>query len=164
MHSTLAVYFDGEKYAGLFLAGFAVVVIIGAVVMFRASAGFRPFAITLAVIALAELALGVGLYLRTGPQVMRLEEQLRNDAASFYAAEGARMARVQRTFVAVEYVELVVIVVAAMAAVFLKNRTGASGVALGVLISAAVLLAFDIFAERRGAEYLAAITTGARSQ
>jgi len=39
----------------------------------------------------------------------------------------------------------------------LKHRIGLSGIALGLLINAALLLAFDLVAERRGAVYLAAI-------
>lgn len=70
------------------------------------------------------------------------------------------MSRVQRNFVVIEYVELVIIVATAVAAVLLKTRPGAAGVALGLLISAAVLLAFDIVAERRGTAYLAAIAAG----
>jgi hypothetical protein len=163
MQDALMVYFDGEKYAGLLLAGVAVAVMIAAVIMFRAGPGLRPFAVTLAAAALAEIVLGVGLYLRTGPQVRRLDEQLRSDAPNYYAAETARMTRVQRNFVVVEYVELFVIIAASVAAVSLKTRSGPAGVALGLLISASVLLAFDVFAERRGAEYLTAIANGGRS-
>ncbi len=160
MQDALTVYFDGERYAGLLLAGVAAVVMITAFIMFRAGAGLRPFAITLGIAALAQIAVGVGLYLRTGPQVGRLVDQLRSDAASFYSAEATRMSRVQRNFVVIEYVELVIIVATAVAAVLLKTRPGAAGVALGLLISAAVLLAFDIVAERRGTAYLAAIAAG----
>jgi hypothetical protein len=73
------------------------------------------------------------------------------------------MGRVQKNFVIVEYIELFIIVVTAAAAVSLKARPGLAGVALGVLISGSVLLAFDVFAERRGAEYLSAIAKGERS-
>jgi hypothetical protein len=68
MQDALTVYFDGEKYAGLLLAGIAGSVMIAAAIMFRSSAGLRSFAVTLGVLALAEIALGVGLYVRTGPQ------------------------------------------------------------------------------------------------
>lgn len=157
MQDALTVYFDGEKNAGLFLAGIAVGLMVATVAMYRAGPNFRAFAATLAIVALAEIGLGVGLYLRTGPQVRRLEEQLRSDAASLYAAESARMARVQRNFMVIEYAELIVVIVAAATAVLLKTRPGPSGVALGLAISASVLLAFDVFAERRGAEYVNAI-------
>ena len=157
MHDALTIYFNGEKYAGLVLAGAAVAAIVIAIVMFRAAGEFRSFAITLGVLALAEIALGAGLYLRTGPQVAHLEEQLRSSAPSFHAAESARMARVQRNFVVIEYVELCLIVATAIAAVWLKSKAGASGVALGLLINASILLAFDVFAERRGAQYVTAL-------
>jgi hypothetical protein len=162
MQNALTVYFDGEKYAGLLLAGAAVAVIVAAVVMYRAGAGFRSFALTLGIIALAEIALGVGLYLRTGPQVSRLERQLRSDRAAFQAAESARMDRVQKTFVVIEYVELCIIIAAAVTAVGFRNRVQLAGVALGLAISASILLAFDVFAERRGAEYVSAIERLAR--
>ena len=69
------------------------------------------------------------------------------------------MARVQRNFVVIEYIELFIIVTTAVAAVYLKARPGPSGVLLGLLISASVLLAFDLIAERRGAEYVAELAS-----
>jgi hypothetical protein len=163
MLDALHAYFDGEKYAGLLLAGISVAVLIAAAIMFRAGPSHRPFAATLGVFALIQIALGVGLYLRTGPQVAALVSQLGADAPAFYSAEAARMDRVQRNFVIIEYVELVIIVAAAIVAIAEKTRPGLSGVALGFLISASVLLAFDVIAERRGAEYVAAIGSGQRS-
>ncbi|MGH9203066.1 MAG: hypothetical protein ACRD2A_17715 [Vicinamibacterales bacterium] len=162
MQDALTVYFDGEKNAGMLLAGWAVAVLMTAVVIFRAGSAFRPFAVTLGVVAVAEIALGAGLYRRTGPQVARLEEQLRSAPAQYYADEDVRMARVQRNFLVIEYVELFVIVVASVAAVLFKGRPGVVGVALGLLISASILLAFDLYAERRGAEYVSAIADAQR--
>jgi hypothetical protein len=156
MQDALTLYFNREKYAGLFLAGIAIGVMVAAVIMLR-TGPFRPFPVTMAIVALAEIGLGIGLYLRTGPQVRRLEEQLRLDAAAFHSAESSRMARVQRNFVVIEYAELIVIVVAAATAVLMKTRPGPAGVALGLAISASVLLAFDVYAERRGAEYVSAL-------
>lgn len=158
MHDALMVYFNGEKYAGLVLAGFAIFAIAAAVLLYRPGGDLRSFAMTLGIIALAEIALGIGLYVRTGPQVRRLEDQLRSDARTFSAEEGTRMARVQKNFVIIEYAELLVIIACALAAVVWKAKPGPSGVALGLLINASVLLAFDVLAERRGAEYVEALT------
>ena len=157
MHDALVAYFDGEKYAGLLLAGAAAAMLIASAIMFRARLDLRPFALTLGVLALAQIALGVGLYLRTGPQVDRLVEQLQSNPPAFHSAEGTRMTRVQRNFVAIEYVEVAIIVVTALVAITQKTRPGLSGVALGLLITASILLAFDVVAERRGADYVAAI-------
>lgn len=57
----------------------------------------------------------------------------------------------------IELIELAIIIVSAVAAVILKSRSGVSGILLALLIHASLLLAFDLFAERRGATYLAAI-------
>ncbi|MGH9203319.1 MAG: hypothetical protein ACRD2A_18985, partial [Vicinamibacterales bacterium] len=161
MQDALMVYFNGEKNAGLFLAGVGVVAIVAATLMYRSQPDLRAFALTLGILALAEIALGTGLYLRTDPQVNRLVAQLGSEPSRFYSEEGARMTRVQRTFVVVEYVELAIIIVSSIVVVALKNRSGLTGVALGLLVNAACLLAFDHIAERRGAVYLAAIEKGA---
>jgi hypothetical protein len=79
--------------------------------------------------------------------VAALLAQLDADSGRFFAAEGSRMARVQRNFVIIEYVELAIIVLAAVVA---KGRPTLTGVALGLLLHAAFLLAFDLTAERRG--------------
>jgi hypothetical protein len=129
------------------------------VVFYQPRWDLRSFAVTLAVVAVAEIAIGVGLYLRTGPQVSALLTQLGADSARFFAEEGARMARVQRNFVIIQYVELAVIVTGAIAAIVLKDRFWLSGIALGLLCHAAFLLAFDLVAARRGANYLGEIRT-----
>ena len=63
----------------------------------------------------------------------------------------------QRNFVVIEYVELALIILCALVATTQKGRPALTGVALGLLVSSAVLLAFDLVAERRGATYLAAL-------
>jgi hypothetical protein len=163
MQDAMTIYFDGEKSAGLFLAGIAAVALAAAVLMFRSRADLRSFAVTAGLLALVQIAIGVGLYLRTDPQVSRLDAQLRSEAPRYFAEEGARMTRVQRTFVIIEYAELAIIVASAVVAIAQKSRPGLTGVALGLLVNAAWLLAFDLIAERRGAIYLAAIERSANS-
>jgi hypothetical protein len=129
-------------------------------VLFPERWGLRAFAITLAVGGLLELAIGVGLYLKTGPQVAKLVGQLASDPAGFYAAERARMAIVQRNFVYLEFGWLALIGGCAAVAVWKKHAPVPSGVALGLLLTVVVILTFDIVAERRGALYLDALGRG----
>lgn len=157
MHDTMAVYFDGEKSAGVLLAAIGVAILALAAMLYPARWGLRSLAATLALFALVEIAIGVGLYLRTGPQVASLLAQLASDTPRVLTEEGARMARVQRNFAVIQYIELIVIVTAAIAAIAFKNRFALSGIALGLLCHAAFLLAFDLVAERRGAIYLEAL-------
>jgi hypothetical protein len=158
----MTIYFNGEKSAGLFLAAIGIAVVVAATVLFRARPDYRSFAITLGLVALVEVAIGAGLYLKTDSQVGRLRAHLDSNAATFYADEGARMTRVQRNFVLIEYVEVALILVAAVVAVVRKGSHTVTGIALGLLINAALLLAFDLLAERRGAVYLAVIEAARR--
>jgi hypothetical protein len=157
MNDALAKYFDGEKNAGLFFAGIGLLVLAVALVLFPARWELRSFAITLLVFGLLELAIGAGLYLKTGPQVVRLAELLSRDSAAFYAAEKPRMAIVQRNFVYLEALWLVLIASSAVVAIWQKRNVTLSGIALGVLVSTAAFLAFDTVAERRGEQYAAAL-------
>ena len=154
MHDALTLYFNGEKFAGLFIAGVGVIALVAAALLFR---GMRAFSVAMIVLGLLEIALGVGLYLRTGPQVRRLEAMLATDEAGFRVVEHARLTRVQRNFAYIEIAEVAIIIVSALAAVALKNRPAISGVALALLIHAGVLLAFDLVAERRGKAYWSAL-------
>jgi cytochrome b len=162
MHDAMTIYFNGEKNAGMVLVAIGIAVIVAATVLVRARPDYRSFAITLGLVALVEVAIGAGLYLKTDPQVAGLRARLDSNAAAFYAEEGARMTRVQRNFVAIEYVEVVLIIAAAVVAVARKHSHTVTGIALGLLINAAFLLAFDLLAERRGAVYLAVIEAARR--
>jgi hypothetical protein len=157
MQEALLTYFGGEKNAGLVLIAVSIAGFIAAVVFFQPRYGLRSFSLTLALFALIELAIGVGLYIRTGRQVDRLVSQLGSHPTDFFAEETSRMSVVQRNFVIVQYAELAVILISAITALALKNRPVISGVMLALLLNAAILFAFDIVAERRGAHYLGAI-------
>jgi hypothetical protein len=157
MQDELAIYFNGEENAGLLLVGISLIGLAAAAVFYPTRWGLRPFAATLAVFAIIEMAIGGVLYFRTAPQVRALTDQLQSQPARFAADEALRMTRVQRNFVLIERVELAVIVAAAIIGVGLKGRPLVAGIALGFLIHASTLLAFDLIAERRGAAYLAAL-------
>jgi hypothetical protein len=163
MTSMLTSYFAGEKSGGLLVATLGLVVAGFAAALWRVD-GARPFAATLAVFAIIELGLGIGLYVKTGPQVAGLETLFGRDAAAFFAAETPRMIKVQRNFVWLEVLWLVLIALAAGVAVWKKQDPRWSGIALGVLVNVSVILAFDVFAERRGADYLAALQRGSAAQ
>lgn len=77
--------------------------------------------------------------------------------AGFFTEEGARIAKVQRKFVFIRYAESAVIVITALTSLAVNYRFSITDVALALLIHAAVLLAFDVIAERRGATYLSEI-------
>lgn len=154
MQDALVTYFTGEKNGGLLLTSLGAIGLGAAAFLWQARWGLRSLAVTLAIFAVIEMAIGIGLYVRTGPQVNSLLAQFASEPARFFSEEAARMVRVQRNFVIVQYIEVAVIVVAAITAFAQKQRFSVAGVALGLVLNAALLLAFDLVAERRGAAYL----------
>ncbi|MGZ3442839.1 MAG: hypothetical protein ACXVDD_25135, partial [Polyangia bacterium] len=69
MRDALLLYFAGEKQAGLLAALVGAVALAAALLLWSPRWGLRPFALALGIIGLVELAIGVGLHLKTGPQV-----------------------------------------------------------------------------------------------
>lgn len=161
MRDALMTYFAGERNAGLFVAAVGAAVLCAGAALFPARLELRSLAWALLVSGLLQLALGVGLAAKTGPQVARLAAQLGEAPPAFYAAERPRMVIVQRNFVYVEALWTALLLGGALAAIACKRRFALSGAALGVVLTAAVLLVFDLVAERRGARYLAALEAGA---
>ena len=158
MQDQLLAYFAGERQAGMLAALLGALALTAAVVLFQPRWELRSLAVTLGLMGLLELAVGVGLIVRTGPQVAQLLSQLGADAAAFYAGESERMARVQRNFVVLEYIWTAALATATILALTQKGRPTLWGVALGLVLHTSFFLVFDVIAERRGATYLEALT------
>ena len=73
----------------MLIAGLGVAGSVLAVYLLATGNALRAMAWPLVVVAVGQVALGVGLFLRTDPQVARLQEG---------QAESARMAKVNRSF------------------------------------------------------------------
>ncbi|HSE40462.1 MAG TPA: hypothetical protein VLH08_06810 [Acidobacteriota bacterium] len=159
MYEAIQTYFAGEKNAALVILGIGLLGLIAAFIFFQPRFALRSFAITLAIFAFIEIAIGVGLFVRTGPQVKGLIAEFEKNTSAYVSSESERMIRVQKNFVIIQYVELFFILLTAILAITFKKRISISGIALAFLVNAAILLAFDIVAERRGERYLTEIQT-----
>jgi hypothetical protein len=74
-------------------------------------------------------------------------------ATAARAAELARMERVNRSFKWVEVLEAVLIVGALVMVFAFRERPSVTAIGLGLLVQAAMMLAFDVFAEHRAHAY-----------
>jgi hypothetical protein len=82
-----------------------------------------------------------------------LEAGLRTTPAATVSAETRRMDKVNKNFRIVKAVEVVLIVAGLALAVLLPHPGNWAAVGLGLLVEAAVLLAFDAFAHQRALVY-----------
>lgn len=162
LSESLAVYFEGEKSAGLVLAVVGVMALAWGGLVLRGGAGdLRGVLWPVMLVGALQVAVGVGLHARTDGQVAALRAQLDREPAAFFAAERPRMEKVQRNFVYIEWVEVALLALGVALALGRKASPAAWGVGAGMVVQAGVMLAFDLLAERRGAAWLDALRRAA---
>jgi hypothetical protein len=147
-------YFNGERSAGVLLAALGLAALAFSAWLRADGGAMRAMLYPLALVGVLQLAVGVGLAAKTGAQVAAIEQATRVDGPAARARETDRMARVQQNFVVIELVE-VAIVLGGLAMTMLSRRYTLAAIGLGLLIQGSVMLAFDVFADRRGALYYA---------
>jgi Na+/H+ antiporter NhaC len=155
MSDPLTVYFAGEKQGGALCLALAAVSVAFSIWVWRSHASFRAMAWPLVLVALAQLGVGAVLLARTGKQVETLQADLTRNPVGARAKELARMDRVNANFKIVEILEAGTIAVALVMAFAFRGRPAITAVGLGLLVQAAVMLAFDVFAEHRAHIYTA---------
>lgn len=159
MNVSLLRYFHAEKRAG------GLFVLIGAAALGLAgwlfASGEHPLRAAfwpLAAIGLLQLIVGAHVYLRTEGQIVQLLGVLNSDPAVYGAAEQLRMEAVMASFAVLRSVEIAVAASGlALLTLGADRAPWCRGAGWGLLVQGVVTFALDFFAERRGADYLAAI-------
>jgi hypothetical protein len=153
-------YFEGELDLAAVALGLAAGSgYIGGSLLVKATDASRAAAVPVLTVGLAEAAIGIGLMVRTGPQVRGLDEQIANSPAEYVREEGARIDRVLSNFVVFRTVETILIVAGAATAVtgLALEEDRAVGAGLGVGAQATAVLCLDALAEARAERYRDAI-------
>jgi len=149
----LAEYFTAERQGGFVLVALALLSFGFAAFLWFARSTFLAMAWPLVILGAFQIVVGLTVALRTPGQVASLQQGFRAAPAATASAETQRMSRVNRNFRIVKAVEVVVIVVGLLLAVLLPHPSTWAAVGLGLLVEAAVLLAFDAFAHQRALVY-----------
>jgi uncharacterized membrane protein len=155
VQSIIEAYFRGEKSeaALILLAGAACL----ALALWFWFAVREPFARGLAAALLLTAAIGLGVgggvYFRTDAQVRHLQELQRSSPAQFAAEEGPRIRQVVKSF-GLYRIGYAVAVILALVLVFLLAKPLYHGLAVGLLLLAALGFTIDYYAEARAVEYV----------
>lgn len=128
----------------------------GGFLLAKATDASRAAAVPILVVGVAQIAIGLGLLVRTGSQVRALDAQIESSPGAYAEAEGARMESVVSRFAIFRAIEAVLLVggagTAALGAVLEEDLAIGAGLGLGV--QAGVVLVLDAFAEARAERYL----------
>lgn len=157
MQTQLLEYFAGEKAEGLAFITAGVLALVASVWLWRTGSSYRAMAFPLVAVALIHLTVGGSVYLRTDGQVSALTAQLAQSPAAFQAAELTRMGAVMRNFALYKVIEIVLLTVGIAMTYAFRHREALYAVGIGLIIQAGVTLVADLFAEKRGDTYLAAV-------
>lgn len=150
----LLEYFAAEKQGAALIGVLGVASVGFAAYLWRTGDAWRAMAWPLVVIGVGQIAIGMGLWLRTDPQVARLQGGLQSTPQVTVEAESARMDRVKRSFRIVMAVEVLLLITGLCLALLLRSRhPNWAAVGMGLVVQAAALLVFDLFAERRAHDY-----------
>lgn len=160
MLQAMREYFHEEKTAAkLAVFGSAIAGGSGVYLMTQSDLG-RGAGYSLLGVAAIGLAVGGGVYFRTNSQLRRLEDQLDQAPLDYKREESERMARVNAQFRILKIAEYSILGIGVATTVTgaLKQADLTTGVGIGLIFDAGLLLLFDYFAETRAHVYAQRIT------
>ncbi len=151
--SPLYAYFAGEKGAAWSALGLGVLSLTAAGLLWRSDIAHRAMWWPLAIAGLIQLAIPVVLLTRTDPQVAALDKAVADvGPIAALGAEQKRMDAVNRQFTVLK-IAWVALIVLGLGLVFASGRPSPQAVGAGLLIEAALVLAFDMVAAERAEVY-----------
>lgn len=153
----ILLYFRAEKQWSLYILIVAAVAILFGAVLWWSGSRFRGAAIPLTAIAIIQLTAGGTIYMRTDAQIDTLTEQYYTDREAYAVAETARMEEVMSGFRFYEIMEIALIIGGLAMMVLLRKRPAYVGAGAGLILQAAIMLAFDLIASQRAQVYLDAL-------
>jgi hypothetical protein len=161
--SILQAYFRGEKLTGSSLAVLGVVLLLGGwwTHRYEQSEFGTWLQWGLVVVGGLVLVVGVGLALKTGPQVADLLARLESDPLVALREEVTRMAKVNANWLWLK-VTWAVIAAVGFVLVLALRREWSEALGLTLLLLTTTLMFTDVFAERRAMVYTKALQAAAQ--
>lgn len=155
----IKLYFAAEKNESLIFIAFGVLTTAFSLygLVKWGDLFYKGFATPAILIGIIQLAVGGSLYFRTDRQVADLEALYQKDRAAFVSLETPRMETVMKNFALYKKIEVAFVVIGLLLIFLAPPRQFWLGIGVGMLLQGALMLTADIFAERRGREYIAAI-------
>ncbi len=152
-------YFNGEKQASLLFIVIGVMAIVAALLLFfyfkygwGKGAGWP-----LLLIGLIQVLVGASVYLRSDEQRKDIVYKMDMNTDALQKVEVPRMVTVMKNFTIYRYTEIGLFMVGLMVFLFFRSKPDKAwwmGWGIALALQAALMLAADGFAERRGRNYM----------
>lgn len=150
-------YFTAEKHESLIFLGAGLAAIVGAIVLWRGMPQWRGMALSLAAIAAIQIVVGATVYARTDRQIAGLTKQISEATDEFRQSELARMHTVNSNFALYKIIEIALLAAGIVLTYVFVGSSFVFSLGHGLIIQSALMLVLDLFAERRGQEYVTQI-------
>jgi hypothetical protein len=158
MREAMLEYFQAEKQEALLFLAAGLVALVASALLLRGAGPWRAMAWPLGAVALIQVAVGGGVFLRTDGQAAALVQVLERDPASYRAQESARMERVMSSFRAYKALEVLLLAAGVALTLLFPHRQALLAAGIGLILQPAFMLVLDLFAEHRGRAYLEALS------
>jgi hypothetical protein len=157
MQEQMVRYFSEEKAESWLFILVGVVALGASVWLLRTGSSYRGMAYPLIAVGLIQIVVGGSVAFRTDAQVAALTAQLASSPSAFQLAEVPRMEVVMRNFALYKGIEIALLLVGVALTYAFRQKELVYGIGVGLVMQASLMLVLDLFAERRGDEYLSAI-------
>jgi hypothetical protein len=160
VESIIRTYFSGEKAESALILLAGIVCLLAAIwLWFWVRQPFtRGLAASLLLVAALGLGVGGSVYFRTDTQARQLLELQQRDPGRFAAQEGPRIHEVVKSFGAYRICYAIAVLLA-LVCVFAVGRPAYHGLAVGLLLLAALGFTIDYYAEARAKSYVQSLQT-----
>ncbi len=152
-----AAYFGAERAQSLLFICIGLIAIEIAVICWRKSGtrSAKGAAAALVLVAVIQLVVGATVFVRSPQDQARVTLAVAQHRPTLRSQEIPRMQQVMRNFVLYRWIEIGLLILAALSIWLARRGSYARGVGVGLGSQAALMLLLDGLAEQRGATYLA---------
>jgi hypothetical protein len=150
----ITVYFNAERMGGMLILGIGISAMVLSFYLYKTESLYKGMIYPLVSVGLIQGAVGFVVAGRSENQGKVLIEQFRISDYDFKIKEGARMAKVVKSFRIIKIFEVILILCSVVISIIFIDNILFYSIAIGTIAQASTTLVFDLFAEQRAWIYL----------
>jgi archaellum biogenesis protein FlaJ (TadC family) len=159
MNHYMRHYFAAEKSESALFVVIGLAAVLISVMIYLKAPAYRGMIAPLLLIAVIQIAVGGGVYLRTDSQVEQLEAKLKSEADAYRSGEILRMDAVMKNFKIYKAIEIALLLGGIILTFAFSKKDFLYAMGIGLIIQPAIMLLLDLLAEKRADHYIGFITS-----